>query len=145
MGSFACRYDSGGSNHHQALFWDRWVNMDWIGLDISSSSSSSSKVSITLKNRVRVEDSPEQTFKEPIMQNARFYNFQLGPTSSPKNWEYMQIPHWSTKATTEFINFKIFLRLNHETYKIKENKQTLLSHYYPYNRYCKMPTIWHSY
>jgi hypothetical protein len=32
-----------------------------------------------------VEDSPEQTFKEPIMQDARFYNFQLGPTSSPKN------------------------------------------------------------
>ena len=20
-------------SHHQALFWDRWVNMDWIGLD----------------------------------------------------------------------------------------------------------------
>ncbi len=39
---------------------------------VLSSSSSSSKVSITLKNRVRVEDSPEQTFKEPKMQIANF-------------------------------------------------------------------------
>jgi hypothetical protein len=39
---------------------------------ILSSSSSSSKVSITLKSRVRVEDSPEQTFKEPKMQIAKF-------------------------------------------------------------------------
>ena len=22
-----------GLSHHQALFWDRWVNLDWIGLD----------------------------------------------------------------------------------------------------------------
>jgi hypothetical protein len=27
VGSFACFYV--GSSHHQALFWDGWVNLDW--------------------------------------------------------------------------------------------------------------------
>jgi hypothetical protein len=98
-----------------------------------------------LRNRVRVEDSPEQTFKEPIMQGANISKYQLGPTSSPKNREYLQIPHWSKKATTEFIKFEIFLRYHHKIYKTTENKRTLLNHYFPYNKYCRMPTIWHLY
>jgi hypothetical protein len=35
-----------------------------------------------------VEDSPEQTFKEPMMQNAQFPTYQLGPTTSPEHCEY---------------------------------------------------------
>ena len=79
------------------------------------------------------------------MQGANISKYQLGPTSSPKNREYLQIPHWSKKATTEFIKFEIFLRYHHKIYKTTENKRTLLYHYFPYNKYCRMPTIWHLY
>ena len=61
-------------------------------------------------------------------------NISTGTHNIPKTLWISQIPHWSIKATTEFIILKIFQLSYHDTYKITENMHILLPHFLPYNK-----------
>ena len=90
-----------------------------------------------------MEDSPGTTSKEPKSAECIIYNFQLGPTASPKHSELLQIPHWSIKATKEFFKYFPWLIFTHITLQTVESMHTLLGRYRLHNKFYKTLAIWH--
>ena len=71
------------------------------------------------------------------------YNFQLGPTASPKHSELLQIPHWSIKATKKFFKYFPCLRSTHSVLQKVENMHTWQVRYPLHSKLYRTLAIWH--
>jgi hypothetical protein len=71
------------------------------------------------------------------------YNFQLGPTASPKHSELLKIPHWSIKATKEFFKFSPYLKFTHKILQTVESMHTVQVRYPLHSKLYKTLATWH--